>query len=84
MNYNRYTYAEYDVRGKIGRKGKDMMGYGSKTNFVSKNVVPSPNSYNILSEFDKIGLKAKKKGIMFRLGRRVIFDFVKIDLFYRK
>ena len=48
------------------------MGYGSKTNFVRKGGI-SPGLYNVLGEFDRIGIKAKKKGIGFRLGRSVIY-----------
>ncbi len=72
MNYNRYTQAQYDVRTNLGKKGKDMMGKGNKTDFARRGGV-GPNTYNVLSEFEKIGQRAKKRGIRFRLGRNVIY-----------
>ena len=60
------------------------MGYGKKTDFANRRRIPSPNSYNVESEFDRIGRMSKTKGgIRFRLGRYVNRIFAQV-LFFRK
>ena len=51
------------------------MGYGNKTDFANRRKQPSCVAYNVESEFERIGRKAKSRGIGFRLGRKVIIFY---------
>jgi len=51
-----------------------MMGYGNKTDFASKQNIPSPGTYMIKSEFDYSRKKSNRKG-SFALSRIVTNAF---------
>lgn len=63
----------YNIPSSIGKSPKPGIGLGKKIDIAKKSLSPSPNKYNISSDFDL----TKKNVTMgkFALGRDVIYIF---------
>jgi hypothetical protein len=61
----------YNIPSSIGKSPKPGIGLGKKVDLVKRNESPSPNKYNVVSDFD-LSKKNLSMG-KFALGRDVSF-----------
>jgi len=80
VNYCTFFYkircdSFYNIPSSIGKSPKPGIGLGKKIDIAKKSLSPSPNKYNISSDFDL----TKKNAAMgkFALGREVYFSYIK-------